>query len=52
MRALAEDYPAHLAEHPDWHCCTKIEMGRRNRSIPDRRNPYATLHTECCNRYW
>ncbi|GAA1688873.1 hypothetical protein GCM10009830_40580 [Glycomyces endophyticus] len=50
VRALAEDCPAHLAEQPGTHCCAEIEMGRRG--AVDRRNPYAQLHVECCNRHW
>lgn len=52
VRALAEESPAELAEHPDRHHCAEIDLGRTRRSIPDARNPYATLHIECCNEHW
>ncbi|WP_158844023.1 hypothetical protein [Saccharothrix deserti] len=51
VRALAEECPADLATFPDRHCCAEIGMGRP-RTPPDRRNPYADLHVECCNRHW
>jgi hypothetical protein len=52
IRGLAEDCPAHLAASPDTHCCAEIELGRFSAPFPDRRNPLAQLHVECCNRHW
>ncbi|PSL48656.1 hypothetical protein B0I31_12443 [Saccharothrix carnea] len=52
VRELAEDYPARLAESPDRHFCAEIELGRLKLSNADARNPWSTLHVECCNRHW
>lgn len=52
VRELAEDYRARLAESPDHHYCAEIGLGRRKLSNADTRNPWSTLHVECCNRHW
>jgi hypothetical protein len=51
VRALAEDYPAHLATSPDRHYCVEIPLGRYNTSLRDLRDPPSQLHIEYRDRH-
>ncbi len=47
LRELAEDCPAHIAKHPEWHHCAEIDIGGPwYREL--HRNPPSALHVHYC----
>jgi hypothetical protein len=50
IRKLVEDFPADLAQRPDWHCCAELNIGGPWKAHR-RRSPSAYLHIQYCDTH-